>query len=497
MLRIEMALRINTNIAAVRSVRNLEDTDRKLAESLGRLSSGFKINKASDNPAGLVISEQMRGQIVGLNQAIENSELATSMVQTTEGALTEVNNLLIRMRQLALQANNEGGNDHTTLEANQVEITDAIETINRIAQNTQFGNRKLLDGSASVTGEAVGSGLTFVSGTLRTRTSPVAGYAVNVEQVATRAHLEGSTSLSESNIPGLQVTLFEGGRTVQLTGKENETPASFFGRLKRATEETGLAVDVELRGNKLYVQQRDYGSARTFQAGSSVSGVLSSDANVLEAAVPGQDVAGTINGEAADGHGQLLRGLTGSQSTDGLVVRYTGPQKEAGKDVDGGVIYEHSPATGPAGVVNVVNNALDFQIGPNAGQTATVALPNIGPSFLAREVENSSGYASLQDIRVDSARHSRDSIKMIDAAIDQLTLTRGKLGAFQRNGLESNIANLRVTAENLMSAESAIRDTDVAEELTRFTRNKLLFDAGTAAVAQANQLPARVITLIS
>jgi flagellin len=86
---------------------------------------------------------------------------------------------------------------------------------------------------------------------------------------------------------------------------------------------------------------------------------------------------------------------------------------------------------------------------------------------------------------------------MIDAAIDQLTLTRGKLGAFQKNGLESNIANLRVTAENLMAAESAIRDADVAQELTTFTKNKLLFDAGTAAVAQANQLPSKVIALIS
>ena len=492
-----MTLRINTNIAALKSGRHLEETDRKLADSLQRLASGFKINKGADNPAGLVISEQMRGQIVGLNQAIENSELATTMVQTTEAALTEANNLLIRMRQLALQANNEGGNDRNTLEANQVEIDDALATLNRIAQNTQFGNRKLLDGSASVTGEAVGAGLTFIAGTLRTRTSPVQGYAVNVEGVASRSHLDGSTSLDEGNLPGLQVTLFEGGRTVQVAARKNETPASFFGRLHRAVEEGGLALDLQISDNTLSVRHLEYGSAHTFQASSSVAGVLSSNADVLEAAVPGQDLAGTINGEAAEGHGQLLRGLAGNENTDGLVVRYAGPLVQVGADASGAPIYERRPSAGVAGAVNVINNALDFQIGPNPGQIASVALPTMAPSFLARDVENSSGFSNLGDIRVDTGRGAKDSIKMIDAAIDQLTLTRGKLGAFQKNGLESNIANLRVTAENLMAAESAIRDVDIAQELTVFTRNKLLFDAGTAAVAQANQLPGRVITLIS
>jgi len=492
-----MALRINTNIAAVRSVRHLEDTDRKLAESLERLASGFKINRGSDNPAGLVISEQMRGQIVGLNQAIENSELATAMVQTTEAALTEVNNLLIRMRQLALQANNEGGNDRTTLVANQAEIDDALETINRIAQNTQFGNRRLLNGSASVTGEAIGAGLTFIAGSLRTQTSPVEGFAVDVEQVATRARMEGSTAIDEDNLPGLEVTLFEGGRTVQVSAQPRDTPETFFGRLRRASEEAGLALDLELRDGQIAVQHRAYGSASSFQGASSVDGVLSEDANVLEAAVPGQDVAGTINGEAAEGRGQILRGLTGNENTDGLVVRYAGPLVQVGMDGAGEPIRVRRPEEGRAGVVSVVNNSLDFQIGPNPGQKAAVALPNITPSFLARDVENASGFDNLAQIRVDTPRGAGDAIKMIDAAIDQLTLTRGKLGAFQKNGLESNIANLRVTAENLMAAESAIRDADVAQELTTFTKNKLLFDAGTAAVAQANQLPSKVIALIS
>ena len=143
------------------------------------------------------------------------------------------------------------------------------------------------------------------------------------------------------------------------------------------------------------------------------------------------------------------------------------------------------------------NNALEFQVGPNPGQKAAVALPNVAPRFLARDVENASNFANLADIRVDTQQGAGDSIRLIDSAINQLTLTRGRLGAFQKNALESNIATLRVTAENLIAAESAIRDVDLAREITEFTKNKLLFDAGTAAVAQANQLPSKVISLIT
>lgn len=494
-----MTLRINTNIAAVKSLRNLEESDRKLAESLQRLSSGFKINKGSDNPAGLVVSEQLRGQIVGLNQAIANSEMATNMVQTTEAALSEVNNLLIRMRQLSLQANNEGSSDPTTLEANQLEIEDALATINRISHTAQFGNRRLLDGSGGVTGEALGKGLIFISGSVDTRTSPIEGFQVEVEQVATRSSLEGSTAVDEDDLPGMQLTLFEGGKTVQITARESDTPDSFFGRLRRASEEAGLALDLTFTEDKtINVQHKEYGSRNTFQAASSVEGVLSEDANILQAATPGLDIEGTINEEATVGEGQILRGLRGNRNTDGLVVRYSGPLEVVEDEgPDGMPVMGRMPEEGLVGQVNVSNNSLGFQIGPNPGQKSSIALPQINTGFLARDVENESNFNSLADIQLQTPQGASDSMLLVDAAINQLTLTRGKLGAFQKNSLESNIATLRVTAENLIAAESSIRDADVAQELTEFTKNKILFDAGTAAVAHANQLPKNIISLLT
>lgn len=494
-----MTLRINTNIAALNSVRNLENTDRKLAESLQRLSSGFKINKAADNPAGLVLSEQLRGQIVGINQAIANSEMAASIVQTAESALSEVNNLLIRIRQLALQANNQGANDTTTLAANQLEIDDALRTINQVAQNTQFGSRKLLDGSGGVTGEALGDGLTFISGGIATRTSPLEGFVVEVEQIPTRSFLIGSSGIDSDDLANLQLTLFEGGRTTQVTAREKDTPASFFGRLRRASEEAGLKLDLSIDdSNVISVVAREFGSANTFQASSSQDGILSDEAGELQAAIPGQDVAGTIHGEAASGSGQLLRGLLGNQNTQGLVVRYAGPRvivEDEGPD--GLPVFRREPETGIVGVVNVSNNALQFQVGPNPGQQIQVALPQINAAFLARDVENESNFQNLSDIQVTTQQGSRDSIRLVDSAIDQLTLSRGRLGALQKNGLESNIATLRVTAENLMAAESVVRDSDLAKDLAEFTKNKLLLETGSAALAQALQLPSKVISLIT
>ena len=142
-----MSLRINHNLAALNAHRNLVNTTGALSKSMERLSSGFRINQGADDPAGLVISEQFRAQIAGLNRAIQNSEGSISMIQTAEGALTEISNLLISMRELAIHAANEGFNDADQLAADQAEITNAITTIDRIAANTQFGTKKLLDGT--------------------------------------------------------------------------------------------------------------------------------------------------------------------------------------------------------------------------------------------------------------------------------------------------------------------------------------------------------------
>src|SRR5512147_2345461 len=166
-----MSLRINHNLAALNANRNLRLTENMLSNSMQKLSSGYRINQASDDPAGLVISEQFRAQIAGLNRAVQNSEGSISMIQTAEGALSEINNLLTSMRELAIHAANEGFNDTNQLAADQAEIANAIKTVDRIATNTQFGTKKILDGSkdniATIT-SANTSGLTVKQSNLKT-----------------------------------------------------------------------------------------------------------------------------------------------------------------------------------------------------------------------------------------------------------------------------------------------------------------------------------------
>ena len=140
-------MRGNHNISSMTALRHLGNTSNATDKNLERLSSGLKINSGADGPADLMISEQMRAQVAGLNQAVRNSETSISMVQTAEGALNEVSSILVNMRQLALHAANSGANDRKMLQADQNEIENLLGTIDRIARSTQFGTRVLFDGS--------------------------------------------------------------------------------------------------------------------------------------------------------------------------------------------------------------------------------------------------------------------------------------------------------------------------------------------------------------
>ncbi len=199
-----MALRINHNVAALDAQRNLSVTTNKMASTMEKLSSGFRINKAADDPAGLVISEQFRAQIAGLNRAISNSEGSINMIQTAEGALTEINNLLIGMRELAIHAANEGFNDANQLAADQAEINNAIKTIDRISANTQFGTKKLLDGSKANVATITTSNTSQVS--LEESTMSTGQHSVSATKTADANASLNSTSLGVSLASTMNIT---------------------------------------------------------------------------------------------------------------------------------------------------------------------------------------------------------------------------------------------------------------------------------------------------
>ncbi len=483
-----MSLRINHNTASLNAHRNLEKANERVSKSLERLSSGLRINSAGDGAAALMASEQLRSQVASIDQAIRNSESTVSMVQTAEGALAEANNTLVAMRQLAVQSANEGSNDAVMLSANQTSIKNMVASIDRIAEFTQFGQKKLLDGSNGVSGLAIGDGLQFVSAMTETQSSGEEGYDTLVTEVATKASLLGSTSLTKEIIStGEKLYVTEGGKTAQYVTKNSDTVDAAVLNFANAAKKAGLNVTISKSdAGTIQIEHNQYGSEHVFSAASSTAGVLSEKGGIFQTATRGKDLRGTINGEATIGKGETMTGISGNKKTDGLSVRYH-PQ-------DANLAI---PAEGlNVGKVNVTQNALTFQIGPGQGQKVRVALQNVSSGTLARGVANISNFGSLTELDVRTSQGAQDSMTLIDKAINEVIKVRAELGAFQNNTLEINVANMQIAKENMVAAESNIRDTDMAAEMAEFTKNDLIMQSSAAMLAQANQIPQKVMRLL-
>ncbi|MDH5750897.1 MAG: flagellin [Deltaproteobacteria bacterium] len=478
------SLVINHNSQAINTHRNMLNTDVRLKKSLEHLSSGEKIVRAADSPAMLMISEQLRGQIASVQQAIRNSETGVTMVQTTEAALDEVNKLLISVRQLAIHAANEGANDPNMLAADQFEVQNAIESIDRVSRFAQFGKKKILDGSQGVNGLAAGDGLTFIKATPQTSDSPDSGFEVRITQSARKAQVTGQQPLTKELIDS-EVTLsaMQGGRVAEYTTRKGEDIDTVIRNLQTAMDLDGVQVDVKKNEqNQLVMTHRLFGSDEKFVVVSDVAGVLSQQQGIPMSVDNGSDVAGTINGQLSHGKGRILTAATGTKA-DGLQVMYSGRTPE-----DPNV---------PVGRVNVAQNSLVFQIGPNAGQRVSVALPSVSTRTLSVNMPNDSGFRFLNDVDVTTAQGAQDTMKMVEKALDDVNIIRGELGAIQKNAMESNIRSLHIAKEELINSESVIRDADMAEEISEFTRNQIMMQSGIAMLGQANQVPQNVMTLIN
>ncbi len=480
-----MSMRINHNISSLNAQRQLNITTTMQAKNLERLASGLKINRGADGPAALVISERLRAQIAGLKQAIDNSETGISMVQTTESALDEVGRALISARQVALHAANEGANDEVMLQADQNEIENVLDTLDRISAYTQFGTKRLLDGSRGANGVANGENLEWVTATTKTNTSPITGYKVRITQAATRASLRGEVALTQEMVDaGETISISEGGKNMSFTTVKGESVISTLDTLEMRIAEAGLNLElVRTDDGTIHLRHKEYGSEHAFSASTSTAGLLSKQAFINVESQRGSDVEGTINGEEAYGRGQILTGRSGTKNIEGLAVRYTGTK-------------ENLDPEDFAGTITVSQRSLIYQIGGNSNQTTAISLGNTSSRGLARGIPNKSDFKALRDIDVRSAQGAQDSITLIDDAIENIAATRGSLGAFQKNNLESNLNYLRIAHENLTNAESVLRDADMAAEMSSFTKNQIMVQSSTAMLAQANQTPQAVLTLL-
>ena len=486
-----MSLRINHNVSAANAHRNVVKNSSAQTKTMEKLSSGLKINRAADSPAQLQISENLRAQASGLRQSIDNSEMAISLMQTAEGALEEVSRALIQARQLAVHAGNEGANDPNMLQADQSEINNILEQVNRIATSTQYGHNYLLDGSRAGNGVTTGEYLEFVDGSTEAHSSPVGGYGININNAATRATHSGTVGLTQGVIDaGEQITISEGGRTVNFKTEKGKTVEQTLNELESTINDAGLKIDLMREfppatssgaPQTITLRHKEFGSEHSFHAASNTAGLVSSVSNINELIANGTDVSGEINGEQATGRGQILTGDPGADTVEGIKIRYTG---------------ETTPAGGNAGTVTFSQNSLTFQIGAEANQFSEYSLGSIKTNDLGRGEENSSNIDSLAQIKVLNSEQAQDAIRVIDKAIQEVNSSRGEMGAFQKNNLESNLNYLRIAHENSVSSESVIRDADMAEEMATFTRNQIMMEASTSMLAQANQNSMTVLKLI-
>lgn len=493
-----MPLAITNNIESLNAQNNVNRTTNSLARSLERLSSGLKVNRGADGPAALVISEQQRAQITGLQAAIENTSKGISLVQTGEGALNEINRLLLKARSLALDSANAGVNDNNSLAANQAEIANALDTIDRIANTTQFGTKKLLNGEAGYYATTTNTEIASVKATSTTKTGV---YDVDVTQTAQKGAVTvaggaGASVLdNDTNLAAAETLTItpSGGSSVQVVLSAGMTNAQVAAAVNEKSSQTGVTASLDGANGALRLATQQFGKNFTLTSsaagGNGTTGLTATDT-----------AAGTGPGTVTVGRNVVATITNGGDSVAGAVG--TGDTITFVTGAFSGMSVQFSPAAGGLatnaltnGVVNVSNNSLVFQIGANAGQTASVAMDKSDSSSLGTGVAGVS-FASLRQVNVTTTSGSQDAIKVIDQAINEITTHRGRLGAFQRNTLESTANNLRTTLENTTAAESVIRDTDFAMETATFTKNQVLLQAGTSVLQNANQIPQLVLSLL-
>jgi flagellin len=428
-----MGLSVNTNIAAMNAYRNLATTNDKMNQSLERLSSGYRINRAADDAAGLAISEGLQSQIGGMTQAVQNTQDATSVVQTAEGALNETTSILQRMRDLSVQASNSGSMNSDALSSIQKEIGQLKDELTRISNTTTFNGTKLLDGNFA-------------------KTFQVGANAGETISVAIGQAGKGMDAAG-LGVAGVDVTSL-GKYAVASAGTATGTVVA-------------SAANATTAGNlKFYGQGSDNfaGATSSLSSFQNLTGTISFNGKVLDLA--------NVDYSSID-----TTAAASSQAASALTALNNAADQAWGL------------ASGTA-VFTAATNILTFNASAAAPASATSTM---GAAGVAKS--NSAADVAAATPVYSPGGGAAAAITAIDAAITQVSDIRADLGAVQ-NRFTHTINNLNTAIENTTASESRIKDTDMASEMTKFTQAQVLQQAGTAMLAQANQSTQSILKLL-
>ena len=523
-----MSTRINTNVTALMAANNLALNSDKLSGNIARLSSGMRINSAADDPAGLVISTNMKAQITGLDQATSNTNDAINMIKTGEGALSQVDALLMSMRQLAVHASNAGVNSAVDVAADQTQIASAISSINRISSATQFGTKKLLDGSASsaatttsgsiaLTGQSAAASLTVATQGSYTTT---AAYDTASVTGATQSTVKTSagTALNEFyqgtvNINGAAYIVGSAGNGVNLTTLNSEIQASGYVAVQDTTS-FAVAFVAQAAGAtgtpNVTVTGLNHGTTSATATTAFTAGTVTQGTNALisiNVAGAGALSSSSVQNIGGTNYYSFSNGLVLTSTTIPTAVAASAIAGQTGSgtaQVSANLLGVGAKLSAVAGVTTTGND-LEFQVGANGGQTSSQSIQSTAADQLGKNAAtytDANGNAqtvltdSLKDLNVSTFKGAQDAIAVIDKAITDISSLRANLGAFQANVLQSNVASLSVASENLKASESTIVDTNLSTEIVDYTKNQILVQAATSALGQANQAPQAILKLL-
>lgn len=493
---------INTNVPSLLAQRVLSNQNQALTTSLERLSTGFRINRGADDPAGLIASENLRSEKTAISAAIKNISRAEQVVNTAEGGLQEINNLMLELQSLVGESGNEAGLSNDEKEANQLQIDSILRTIDRISDSTRFNGQNLLNGDmAYKTDLSDADGIDHVDVNLAT--IPTDGLDVDVT-LNTEAEMAavvmdadglGDDGAGNDGTVTIEVTGPEG--TQEFTFQANETVANIVSEINDASDDTGVTATAIGANDEIKLETSDFGSDATISVTATaevageenILGALNDDGDGMDGAATdsasdtGVDAEVSINGQAA-----IMDGMTARLVTKDLDVEVTllepgeANAMSAGEtesfSITGGASFSITPRVSLAGTASIgINSVNSDELGDKQG-AGTLSDLMTGGTFNVVDGD----VTEAQDI--------------IDKAIAQVSSLRGSLGAFQKNTLSAQQNNLGVALENTSAAESVIRETDFASETANLTRQQILSQAATQALSIANAQPQAVLALL-
>ncbi len=514
-------MRIGTNVAAIIANNALQKSQNNLSTSIERLSSGYKINGSKDDAAGCAISEKMRAQIKGLDQAENNAKDGVSVLNTAEGAISEIQSMLIRLKELTVQAANDTNSDDDR-EAIQKEVDQINNEIDRISEQTEFNTQSLINGNLS---RRVYSDLQGVN-QLSVSDNYTAGvYGITVTADARQAVAVGSGTISMSattpvaadeagsiQINGYNISISEGDTLdvvmgkivdgVSLTGGsafatgslDNDTTAN-------GTDYAGYVPTTDYAGATLVIMSNQYGSSQRLNITCN-NEKLANMLGIPQAAADdgilaeGSDVKAEI---ATDDNGDRV-GFAESAilSTKGTVITVKDVNnKDFSIDVPGnaaGTTFDDSNNKGQSeasgGTARTINQevtdvgTMSIHVGANQDQVIVIDIPAITTYTLGTD-----------NINVMTNYTATQAISTVDDAVNKVNEIRSRLGAYE-NRFDHTTSNLEVSNENLTKSLSTMMDTDMAEEMTTYTSETVLTQAATSILAQANERPSQVLQLL-